>query len=119
MTHPALSAPADVIYFLGWITPRKNHTFAAFIRFIAGSGAYEELGLASRARRDEIAGILSRYLTKQDWRVLENAVSIPGGVSASAPVSYLDLPIVLWPSAETLHQMKRPRDGGPPRGYSA
>ncbi len=119
LTHPSLAAPADVVYFVGWINPRPNHKFAAFIRFIAGSAAYEELGLASTERRDAIADTLNLYLKKEDWRTLENAVSIPGGVSASAPIRYMNLPIVLWPSADTLRVMKEPKGHRPGGGAVA
>lgn len=119
LTHPALSAPADVIYFVGWINPRPKHHFAAFIRFIAGSGAYEELGLSSIEKREKVANTLNRYLSKEDWRTLENAVSIPGGVSASAPISYMNLPIVLWPRADTLAVMKSPNGHRPGGGAIA
>lgn len=119
LTHPSLSAPADVIYFVGWITPRPKHTFAAFIRFTAGSSSYEELGLASVERRELIADTLNRFLVGQDWRVLENAVSIPGGVSASAPIMYMNLPVVLWPRADTLRVMKAAPGRGPGGGAVA
>jgi hypothetical protein len=119
LTHPALSTPAKVIYFVGWISPRPNHQFAAFLRFIAGSGAYEELGLDSTERRDLIAQTLERYLKREDWKTLSEAVSMPGGVSASAPIVYQNIPVMLWPAAETAQQMKSPLGRGPGGGYAA
>lgn len=119
LTHPSLAAPADVIYFVGWINPRPNHAFAAFIRFTSGSAAYVDLGLASAEKREAIAVALNRFLKQEDWRTLESAVSIPGGVSASAPISYEGLPVVLWPSADTLAVMKSPNGHRPGGGAVA
>ncbi len=119
MTHPSLSAPAKVVYFVGWIDPRPKHRFAAFLRFTNDSGAYQELGLHDPAARAAIAKSLEKWLIKQDWRVLESAVSIPGGISATEPIAYLDLPVILWPSAETLIEMKSPLGRGPGGGYAA
>lgn len=113
-THPALSAPASVIYFVGWIEPRKGHRFAAFLRFTNDRPVYQEFGLDVPERRAEIARQLERHFRTADWRVLEAAVSMPGGLPASAPVSYSEVPVLLWPSAATAHVMQKP-----PGGYAA
>ena len=115
MTHPALSAPAKVVYFVGWINPRPNHHFGAFLRFIAGEGTYQTHDLGNPTAREEVRKVLEDHCRRIDWRDLENAVSIPGGVSASAPLAFRGVPVILWPAAETLKIMKSPtghRPGG-------
>ena len=119
MTHPALSAPAQVIYFVGWITPRPKHKFAVFLRFTAGSHVYHDLDLGTLEARQRLADTIERHCKRIDWRQLESAVSIPGGVSASAPLAYADVPVILWPHAETLAVMKSPTGRGPGGGAVA
>ena len=38
---------------------------------------------------------------------------------AAEPIAYKNLPVVLWPSAETLIEMKSPLGRGPGGGYAA
>lgn len=119
MTHPALSAPADVIYFVGWITPRPKHHFACFLRFTAGSQTYHDHDLGSGESRSRVARVIEDHLKRSDWRVLEAAVSIPGGFSASAPLAYHGIPVLLWPREETLNIMKNPSGHRPGGGAAA
>jgi hypothetical protein len=119
MTHPALSAPAKIVYFVGWITPRPNHSFAAFLRFLAGEGDYERLDLASSESRSLARQVLEDHCKRIDWRTLEAAISIPGGISASAPLAYHRTPVILWPAADTLAVMKSPTGHRPGGGAAA
>jgi hypothetical protein len=119
LTHPAFSTPAKVIYFVGWINPRPNHTFAAFLRFLAGSQTYFDLDLASGESRAKIAKTLEDHCKRVDWRTLEAAVSIPSGVSASSPFAIYDVPVILWPRADTLAVMKSPSGQRPGGGFVA
>lgn len=120
MTHPALSAPADVVYFVGWIEPRPTHFFAVFLRFIAGNEVYRREELGSSEGRAKVAKTIGDHCKRIDWRTLELAVSKPGGVSAASPLAYKGTPIVLWPRKDTVALMN-PRGGGsrPGGGYVA
>jgi hypothetical protein len=120
LTHPALSAPADVIYFVGWIEPRPAHFFAVFLRFIAGNGVYQQEELGSSEGRAKVAKAVGDHCKRVDWRALELAVSVPGVAPAASPLAYKGTPIVLWPKKDTVVMMK-PRGGGsrPGGGHAA
>lgn len=110
--HPSLAEPAKVVYFIGWITPRPNHHFSAWLRLLDGQpDAFGRLNLDDGAVRASLCRKLERHLKGLDWRELAEAVTLPWRPVAE-PLCIEDLPILIVPDAETLKKLSVTTGGG-------
>jgi hypothetical protein len=114
------SRPAAVVdYFLGWVTPRRGYRLALFLRFRAGDGTYEELGLASERARAQHVKCAADWLAALSLHELGQLVTDPLTLKPKKVMTYHGTPVLVWPNKLAQANMRDPRGRGPNGGHTA